>query len=118
MPFSRVVSALQADSDPSRTPMFQAMFVYKQFLDLPTAESLDIDFTFLPSQYTWETARCDLNLTLIDVGDQVTGFLEYSTDLFKAETISRMSGHFQNLLGKIVADPDQRLSDLKLVIKT
>ncbi|MBE7384646.1 MAG: amino acid adenylation domain-containing protein [Leptolyngbya sp. SIO1E4] len=118
MPFSRLVSALQAESDTSRTPLFQAMFVYKQFLEIPTVDSLGLDFTTLPFQYNWGTARCDLTLSLMDVGEKVTGFLEYSTDLFKAETISRMSEHFQNLLEKIVADPDQCLSDLRLIGKT
>lgn len=118
MPFSRLVSALQLESDLSRTPLVQSMLVYKQFLDVPNVESIDLDFTFLPFNCDWETARCDLTLTLMDVRGQVAGSWEYSTDLFKAETISRMSGHFQNLLEKIVADPDQRLSDLRCVIKT
>ncbi|MFG6101395.1 amino acid adenylation domain-containing protein [Leptothoe sp. EHU-05/26/07-4] len=112
MPFSRLVSALQPESDLSRTPLIQAMLVYKQFLDTPTAESLDLDFTLLPFNYDWETARCDLTLTLMDVGEQVTGFWEYSTDLFKAETINKMSEHFQILLEKIVSNPDQPLSEL------
>ena len=118
MPFSRLVPALQLESDLSRTPLVQTMLVYKQFLDTPTMESLNLDFTFLPFKYDWGTARCDLTLTLMDVGEQVTGFWEYSTDLFKADTISRMSEHFQTLLEKVIADPDQHLSELGLVNKT
>ncbi|NEQ80129.1 MAG: amino acid adenylation domain-containing protein [Moorea sp. SIO2I5] len=118
MPFSRLVSTLQPESDLSRTPLVQAMLVYKQFLDLPTMESLeDLDFTILPFNYDYGTARCDLAVSLMDVGEQITGILEYSTDLFNADTISRMLGNFQDLLDKIVADPDQRLSELRLVIK-
>ncbi|NER82533.1 MAG: hypothetical protein F6K42_23835 [Leptolyngbya sp. SIO1D8] len=116
MPFSRLVPALQLESDLSRTPLVQGMLIYKQFLDTPTVESLDLDFTLLPFTCDWETARCDITLTLLDVGEQVTGFWEYSTDLFKSETISRLSEHFHNLLEKIVSDPDQHLSELGFVI--
>ena len=39
----------------------------------------------------------------------------YNTDLFEAATIARMLGHFQILLEAMVADPEQRLSDLPLL---
>ncbi len=41
--------------------------------------------------------------------------VEYNTDLFEAETIGRMLGHYQTLLEGIVANPEQRLSDLPLL---
>ncbi|MDP2625480.1 MAG: amino acid adenylation domain-containing protein, partial [Candidatus Rokubacteria bacterium] len=40
---------------------------------------------------------------------------EYSTDLFEPPTIERMLGHYEHLLAGIVADPDQRLSELPLL---
>src|SRR5215510_3215329 len=43
------------------------------------------------------------------------GIINYNTDLFEAETIKRMLGHFQTLLAAIVADPGQRLSRLPLL---
>ncbi len=39
----------------------------------------------------------------------------YSTDLFDAATIERLVGHFVTLLEGIVADPDQRISELPLL---
>src|SRR5262249_24063556 len=41
--------------------------------------------------------------------------LEYATDLFEAETITRMLTHFQTLLEGIVQNPQARLSDLPLL---
>jgi amino acid adenylation domain-containing protein len=43
------------------------------------------------------------------------GQIIYSTDLFDDTTITRMLGHFQTLLESIVANPEQRLSDLSLL---
>ena len=40
---------------------------------------------------------------------------EYSTDLFDAETIDRMAGHFLHLLAEIIAAPQRRVSELSLL---
>src|SRR6185503_11728849 len=38
-----------------------------------------------------------------------------STELFEAETIERMLGHFENVLESMVADPLQRVSDCEMI---
>src|SRR5262249_35240483 len=43
------------------------------------------------------------------------GSLVYNIDLFEGATISRMAGHFQNLLIGIVADPNQPIWELPLI---
>ena len=40
---------------------------------------------------------------------------EYNTDLFDADTIERINGNFQTLLTNIIADPQQRISELPLL---
>ena len=50
-------------------------------------------------------ARFDLMLELIDADECLSGWLEYSTDLFEAATIARMAAHFRTLLEAIVAIP-------------
>ncbi|NWE37805.1 AMP-binding protein, partial [Pseudomonas gingeri] len=39
----------------------------------------------------------------------------YSTDLFDEPRIARMAAHWQNLLEALLADPQQRLSELPLL---
>jgi non-ribosomal peptide synthetase component F len=41
--------------------------------------------------------------------------LEYDTALFDSSTIERMAGHFETLLEGIVANPEQRISELPLL---
>jgi amino acid adenylation domain-containing protein len=43
------------------------------------------------------------------------GILEYATGIFEPETIRRLADHYQNLLAAVVADPQQRVSGLKLL---
>ena len=43
------------------------------------------------------------------------GHLEYRTDLFRPETITRLAGHFVRILEAVTADPDARLSELDVL---
>ena len=61
------------------------------------------------------TAKFDVSLFLTEVPEGFIGELEYNTDLFDLATIRRLAGHFQTLLEGIVANPEQRLSDLPLL---
>ena len=61
------------------------------------------------------TSKFDLTLFVRERGGVLHAVVEYKTDLFEAETIRRMLGHYQTLLEGIVANPDQRLSDLPLL---
>jgi non-ribosomal peptide synthetase component F len=61
------------------------------------------------------TAKFDLILFMVEEPEGLKTSLEYSTDLFDAATIVRMLRHFQTLLERIIADPQQRLADLPLL---
>ena len=52
--------------------------------------------------------RVNLSLHLFDSAQGLWGFFEYATDLFDAQTIERMSQHWQALLEGIVSDADHR----------
>ncbi|MEJ2688063.1 MAG: amino acid adenylation domain-containing protein, partial [Gammaproteobacteria bacterium] len=62
-----------------------------------------------------ETAILDLRLSITDMHQRLQGTWEYNTDLFDAETIERMAGHFQVLLEGNVRNPDARISELPLL---
>ena len=112
VPYEKLLEALRPPRDLSRNPLFQVMCVLhntpQQALELPglIVEPLEID----PG-----TARFDVTLEFWDTPEGLRGRFEYSTDLFEAATIARMAGHLQTLLEGIVADPEQRLSQLPLL---
>ena len=55
-----------------------------------------------------------LTLTMAETNEGVLGTLEYSTELFEAGTIKRMSEHFVKLLESAVSEPWRRVSELDL----
>ena len=115
LPFEKMVEELQPNRDVSRTPLFQVMFAFqntpKQALKLS-------DLTLRSLQVDRETTQFDLTLIMFESGEGINGTIEYSTDLLDSATINRMLGHFETLLESIVANPDQRLSELSLLKTT
>jgi amino acid adenylation domain-containing protein len=112
VPFERLVEELHPARDLSRTPFFQVMFALQNAsIDLIELPGL----TLRPSPADSDTAKFDLTIFLTDTEQGLTGTVEYSTDLFEADTIIRLFSHFQMLLEAIVADPDRRIFDLPLL---
>ncbi len=68
---------------------------------------------------TWDmdpgVAKFDLLLNIEDRGDRLRGSLEYSRDLFEAESGERMVGHYLRLLEAVVVGPGRRLGELELL---
>ncbi|HYO51943.1 condensation domain-containing protein, partial [Archangium sp.] len=113
LPFDQLVDALQLERDLSRSPLFQVMFIHQppadgemQFPGL-SLRGLDIGA---------ETSRFDITLMLQETEKgTVAGTWEYNTDLFEASTITRLAGHYEQLLQAIVAHPEQRITDLPVM---
>jgi amino acid adenylation domain-containing protein len=112
LPFEQLVEALQPERSLSHTPLFQVMFVLQnapmERLELPglTLASLEMEIV---------TAQFDMTLSIEEIEQGLNGELEYNMDLFDGVTITRMVRHFQRLLEAIVANPEQRVSELPLL---
>ncbi len=125
VPFDRVVDAVQPQRDMSMNPLFQVMF---SFHDEPMPEQglpgLDVKLTPVLSN---GSAKFDLGVIGIPHSAQILGLpqgsdqdgltmiWEHNTDLFETETIASMFDHYQVLLESMVANPDQRVSELAIV---
>src|SRR5436305_9146093 len=81
----------------------------------PAAPTLPSGWTLTHMEVDTRTSKFDLSLILEDRPEGLLAHFEYSTDLFDAATIERMVGHWQTLLDGIIANPDQRLSELPLL---
>ncbi|HEX7505320.1 MAG TPA: amino acid adenylation domain-containing protein [Polyangia bacterium] len=113
LPFGHLVATLASDRDPSRTPLFQVMFV----LFDPDGVSR---FTNLSAHRELETgtSKFDLTLSASITENGLGGEIEYSTDLFEAETIRRMGRHFGALLEEIARDADRSISSLPILAES
>ncbi len=115
LPFERLVEELHVGRDMSHSPLFQVMFVL-QNAPWEAAQLAGLEVASMPLDS--EVSKFDLTLFVTERAGALQAVVEYNTDLFEAETIRRMLGHYQTLLEGIVANPDQRLSDLPLLTET
>ncbi|MCC5601619.1 non-ribosomal peptide synthetase [Nostoc favosum] len=112
LPFEKLVEELQPSRDLSYNPLFQVMFVL-QNIPIPNLSLSDVSISY-EEGYNG-TSKFDLTLFMEDSEQGLIATFEYNTDLFNADTITRMLGHFQTLLSSIVNDPEQCISELQLL---
>ncbi|ARU62939.1 hypothetical protein CBW65_19595 [Tumebacillus avium] len=112
VPFELLVSELQPERSASHSPLFQVMFAL-QNTPQTRVEAEGLTFSGLGLQ--GKTAKFDLTLTMEESADGLYGSFEYNVDLFDETTISRMAGHFQQLLRAITEQPDTAIGSLPLL---
>jgi len=110
--FEKIVEAVQPPRDPSRTPLVQVSFRGR----MQPYASLQLDDLecSIPEFIDNGTAKFDLALELEASTGQAC-FFEYSSDLFREETIVQMEQDFHTILRGLVADPDRQLSQIAAV---
>ncbi|MBP5974298.1 amino acid adenylation domain-containing protein [Brasilonema sp. CT11] len=114
IPFEYLVEQLQPERSLSHNPLFQVMMVLQNAVGAGANVSLPgLDIQYLEQSFPF--AKFDLTLDLCERGDQLHCMWEYATDLFEAETIRRMAGHFEVLLTAITQNPQQPISKLPLI---
>ena len=110
LPFDHLVAELAPERDPSRTPLFQVMFTLFNSGGVSQASQA----SGLRELETG-TSKFDLTLSISETEDGLQGIIEYSTDLFEAQTIRRLYGHYGTLLKEIARDPDQKISRIPIL---
>ncbi len=112
LPFERLVEELSPRRDPSRNPLFQVGFAMQTTpLTELALDGVQVQRISPPTGYV----KFDLTLTLHPGERGLSASWEYCADLFAAETIERVAGHFERLLTEIAADPSQSIGRIPLL---
>ncbi len=110
IPFELLVEKLRVKRDPNHNPFFQVIFVLANF-KTPPLELAGLNTQL--AEIDTGTAKFDLSLYVLEHTEGgLLCKLEYSTDLFSAETIMRMGQAYVTILEKIVANPNQSIKHL------
>ncbi|WP_157108544.1 non-ribosomal peptide synthetase, partial [Aldersonia kunmingensis] len=118
VPFERLVEVLNPVRSQARHPLFQVMLSF-QNQQRPELELEGLRISGLPT--TDNTAKFDLQLTLVDQYDQtgnpaeMQAILAYSTDLFDHATVVGFARRFLRVLAAVVADPNVPVGDIDLL---
>ncbi|HEX6291079.1 MAG TPA: amino acid adenylation domain-containing protein [Herpetosiphonaceae bacterium] len=112
VPFEQLITMLQPIRDPARTPLVQVMFVLHT-TPPPQIDVAGLSLQTLPIER--RAAKFDLSLEMIETPHGLSSALEYNSDLFDADTITRLLDYFRHALHTLVAQPDTPIGRLNLL---
>jgi amino acid adenylation domain-containing protein len=112
MPFEILVKALKPDRYLNHNPLFQVMFIYHDFPEMP---DFGKDLKVEHEPFDFGVTKFDLTLFIAEKEGEISATFEYAKDLFETETIERMHEHLQKLLEEIVKDPNRPISRLAMI---
>ncbi|WP_082175630.1 amino acid adenylation domain-containing protein [Archangium gephyra] len=104
LPFETLVEAIHPERNLGHAPLFQVLFNLQD--ELTAGDG---------AQVLSRSAKNDLTLFMARTADGLSATFDYDTDLFDADRIQRMAGHFQLLLEAAVSQPSQPISTLPII---
>ncbi|MDB5921258.1 MAG: hypothetical protein JWN13_194 [Betaproteobacteria bacterium] len=94
----------------SSAPLFQVMFIFQNAgrasPELKVTENRPLEAG---------TSKLDLTLVVSESPNGLEGLIEFNAELFEADTIRRLCGHYATLLEAITREPDRRVSTLPML---
>ncbi len=112
VPFEKLVEELQPERSLSHTPLFQVMMAF-QSRAVSEVEIGELKVGVMEVEA--RTAKFDLLVSLQDRGRELSGVVEYNSDLYEATSVQRLVGHFEVLMKGLITDANQRLSQLPMM---
>ena len=110
LPFEKLVDILQCARDPSRHPLFQALFQLHHRNKRGGLTLGNLTVTDMPRPT--HTAKFDLSLAMTSDLDMLQGTFNFNTDIFEDATIRRLANNFQLLLEGLVRNPTHPISQI------
>ncbi|MCP4146220.1 MAG: amino acid adenylation domain-containing protein, partial [bacterium] len=110
--FEELVKQVVVNRIPHRNPLFDVMFTMQHLEN--KKEEPGRDLRLQPLTFHNSTAKFFIVLEAIET-DGLSFVLEYSTRLFKKETIERFAGYFKTILSAVTTYPGNKISDMEII---
>ena len=111
LPFDGIVEARNPPRVSGFHPIFQVLYTYQNALAPIAAGPLAVSYLDVDCG----SAKFDLSLDVYQTADGANCIFEYSTDLFSAERIARMAGHYVQLLADVLGAPGTPVGALPML---
>jgi amino acid adenylation domain-containing protein len=116
IPYETLIQELQTERNMSHNPFFQTMLTY-----LTAQDDGDQPFqgvTMKTHDFQKKASALELSFTITEQNDELICSMDFNTDLFNSDTIQRLLTHFLNLLQACIDNPQQLISEIKLLPET
>ncbi len=112
--FDTLVDKLVLKRDLGHSPLFDVMFALQNATD-EIEYNEESELNLKPYNFEYKTAIYDLVLVAFEMNNQLHFRLEYSTDLFKHDTIMTMAQCYINIIHEVLKNPQIYLQDIALI---
>jgi len=110
--YEDLVCELNIDLDPSRNPLIDVMFSYLKYekpeLEIPGLTLHLCDEGRGITQY-------DLTLLARETDEKLFLTYEYSSELFKQETVARFVFYFKEIIYAVISNPNKKISQIEII---
>ena len=122
-PLEELVEKAVKKREPNRSPLFDVMFQLRTLAPGNSEEPEEKTSTEKPILLANEpdefininrTSKYDLTFDGVEVGKKLSFSVEYSTRLFKKETIEGYVDYFQQIISEVLKKPNIPLEEIKL----
>lgn len=110
--FEELVEKLGLRRDYSRNPVFDTMLNFVN-MEIPEVRLRDLRLT--PLQMEQRAVKFDIKINVRDEGEGLRCTLDYSTELFRQETMDSFIGNYIKILETVVGDPAVTISNIGLI---
>lgn len=122
-PFEKLVDNLHLERDASRNTLFDVCFILQNInkdfeitdVGIPKFELELGDMKLKSYGFNKYTAKYDIAFEVVESNDGFKLNIEYSTALFKKETINYMAQHYINILREIVQFADKKIAEIDML---
>lgn len=113
VPFEKVLDSVLKDREKGRASLFQVMLVLINTPEVQNVSLGEVKASYEPIKS--EVSKFDFTFFVNETPNGLSLTVEYSTELFKEETINRMVTHFVNLLLQIAKNPNAKIADISVL---
>jgi acyl carrier protein len=111
-PYEELVEDVTISRDSSRNPLFDTMFGLQNM----TISRLELQKLQLVPYEGWiRSSKFDLSLKVWEVEEKLNFVFEYSTSLFKKDTIERYKIYLKRIISTVVSQPDIIIENISLL---
>ncbi|MCP4150659.1 MAG: AMP-binding protein, partial [bacterium] len=110
--FEELVDKVVSERDTARNPLFNVMFVME---NVEIAEVEVPQLKLKAHGFDGKVAKFDLTLKAKEKEEGIKWYIEYSTKLFKQETIERFIRYFKTILSAVIEKPEIKISEIEII---
>lgn len=110
--YESIIEDLKLERSTNRNPLFDVMFTYQNFKEVEfKIPGLEISI-HTPDHVV---SKFDLTLIAVEKGEVLTLCFEYSTSLFKKETVEKFTHYFHRITEQVINNQDIFISDIEIL---